>query len=250
MNKNRSLSGPAFLLEGFRKIPDPQLRWFVLWPLLINIFVFSGMWYWAGIHFNDWMAWLTNWLPDWLRFMEYLLWPVFALGMLGIMFFTFTIVGNFIAAPFNALLAEKVQSMEGATLPTMKLKDWLIIIPKSIGRELQKLLYYLPRALLLLILSFIPVINLVSPILWFVFNGWMMTVQYCDYAADNRSVSFKTMIKQLKNHRPGTWSFGALVSLVMLIPLINLFVIPVAVVGATLLWERRIEATSRSRETI
>ena len=222
---------------------DPALRWFVLWPLLINIVVFSGMVYWASLQFSDWMNMLTGWLPGWLSFMEYLLWPVFALGMVGVIFFTFTIIGNFIASPFNALLSEKVQQMEGASLPEMALKDWLVIVPRSIGRELKKLCYYLPRALALLILSFIPVINLASPVLWFAFNGWMMAIQYSDYAADNRMVSFSEMVRRLRQNNPGAWSFGLMVSLAMLVPLVNLLVIPAAVVGATVLWERRIESS-------
>ena len=244
MNKNIPLSGPAFFLEGLKKIADPALRWFVLWPLLINIIVFSGIIYWASQQFSVWMDTLIGWLPGWLSFLEYALWPLFFLGIVGVVFFTFTVIGNLIASPFNALLAEKVQRMEGAQLPDMALKDWLVVVPKSIGRELRKLQYYLPRAIGLLILSFIPLVNLVAPILWFLFNGWMMAVQYCDYAADNKMVSFTDMMSRLKQDRAGVWGFGATVSLVMLVPFINLLIMPTAVVGSTLLWERRIEVNS------
>ncbi|MDD7805047.1 MAG: sulfate transporter CysZ [Endozoicomonas sp. (ex Botrylloides leachii)] len=245
MNQNTSLSGPSCLFQGLRMIFDPALRWFVLWPLLINIMVFCGMVYWASLQFSHWMNALTSWLPHWLSFMTYLIWPLFALGMVSAIFFTFTIVGNFIASPFNALLSEKVQVMEGASLPEMALKDWIIIVPKSLGRELKKLFYYLPRALILLILSFIPVINLISPLLWFAFNGWMLTIQYCDYAADNKSIPFKQMTTLLKKNSPTAWGFGLMVNLMMLVPLVNLLIIPAAVVGGTLLWERRVELSTR-----
>ncbi len=221
---------------------NPALRWFVLLPLLINIGVFSGIVYWASRQFSAWMDFLLGWLPEWLGFIEYALWPLFFLGIVAVVFFTFTVIGNLIASPFNALLSEKVQRMEGAELPDMALKDWLVILPKSIGRELRKLQYYLPRALILLILSFIPLVNLVSPFLWFLFNGWMMAIQYCDYAADNRMMSFTDMMQRLRQNNPGVWAFGATVSLVMLIPLVNLLIMPAAVVGSTLLWERRIQA--------
>ncbi len=241
MNKNAPLSGPSFFLEGLRMIFNPALRWFVLWPLLINIVVFSGIIYWTSQQFSFWMETLIGWLPSWLSFLEYALWPLFFLAIAAVVFFTFTVIGNLIASPFNALLSEKVQRMEGAQLPDMELKDWLVILPRSIGRELRKLQYYLPRALVLLILSFIPLVNLLSPFLWFLFNGWMMAIQYCDYAADNRMVSFTDMMKRLKQNNPGVWTFGATVSVVMLIPLVNLLIMPAAVVGSTLLWERRIE---------
>ncbi|WP_299733693.1 sulfate transporter CysZ [uncultured Endozoicomonas sp.] len=235
-NKN-TLSGPGYFAQGLSMIFLPQLRWFVLIPLVINILVFGGIVYGASSYFSGWMQQLTGWMPDWLAFLEYLLWPLFFLALAAVMFFTFTIIGNLIAAPFNALLAEKVQRMEGADLPDLKLSDWLIIVPRSIGRELRKLLYFLPRAFILLLLSFIPILGMV---LWFLFNGWMMAIQYCDYAADNRGVPFSTMMSELKSRITKCWPFGAMVNLAMLIPLLNLLIIPAAVVGATLYWEREV----------
>lgn len=222
---------------------QPELRGYVVWPLLINVVVFSGIFYWSSGKFSQTMASLTDWLPDWLAFLEYLFWPLFFLMMLAIVFFTFTIIGNLIAAPFNALLSEKVQRMEGAQLPEIGWKDLLAILPRSIFREFRKIAYFLPRALALLLLSFIPV---VGAVLWFMFNGWMMAIQYCDYPADNRGISFQETLTQLKQNNPASWFFGTTVNLVMLIPLVNLVMIPAGVVGASLLWERKIEQQSRS----
>ena len=221
----------------------PELRGYVLWPLLINVVVFSGIFYWSSGIFSEAMNALTGWLPDWLAFLEYLFWPLFFLMMLAIVFFTFTLVGNLIAAPFNALLSEKVQKMEGAQLPDLGWKDLLAILPRSIIRELRKMAYFLPRALVLLLLSFIPV---VGAVLWFAFNGWMMAIQYCDYPADNRGISFPETLQRLKQNNPTSWFFGSMVNLVMLIPLVNLVMIPAGVVGASLLWERKIEQQSSS----
>lgn len=232
------LSGSGYFLQGLRMILLPQLRWFVLIPLLINILVFTGMIYWASGYFSLWLEQMTGWLPQWLAFLQYLLWPLFFLALAAIMFFTFTIIGNFIAAPFNALLAEKVQRMQGAELPEQQLSDWLAIVPKSIARELRKLLYYLPRAILLLLLSFVPILGFA---LWFLFNGWMMAIQYCDYAADNRGISFADMQSRLRSKLSTCWPFGAVVNLAMLIPLVNLLIIPAAVAGGSLLWEREME---------
>lgn len=223
-------------------LPQPELRWFVLFPLVINILVFGTLIYFAWQQFGLWVDQLVAWLPGWLSFLEILIWPLLFIAMLGIVYFTFTIIGNLIAAPFNGLLAEKVQNLRSdEALPDYELKDWLTLLPRTVGRELRKLAYYLPKAILLLIISFIPVINLVSPFLWFAFNSWMMSIQYCDFAADNRGVSFNDMLERLKTERPGTWGFGATVALVVLVPFMNLLVMPAAVVGATLMWEEKIK---------
>ena len=49
-------------------------------------------------------------------------------------------------------------------------------IPRALWREVQKILYYLPRAIGLLIIGLIPVVNLVAAVLWFLFNSWMMAL--------------------------------------------------------------------------
>ncbi len=48
-------------------------------------------------------------LPDWLSFLSYILWPLFVALLVLMVFFTFTLVANIIAAPFNGFLAEKVE---------------------------------------------------------------------------------------------------------------------------------------------
>ncbi len=235
-------TGPGYFLKGLTYLTNPEIRWFVLLPLLINVVVFGSLITYAWQQMGSWMDQMMSWLPGWLSFLEYMIWPFLFSAILGAVFFTFTIVGNLIAAPFNGLLSEKIQKMHGASeLPEYELKDWLILVPRTVGRELTKIVYYLPRAVLLLIISFIPVVNLTSPFLWFAFNSWMMSIQYCDYAADNRGVSFKSMLFRLKSDKGRVWGFGATVTLVLLVPFINLLIMPAAVIGSTLLWEERIE---------
>lgn len=55
-------------------------------------------------------------------------------------------------------------------------------VPRIMKREWQKFAWYLPRAIVLLILYFIPGIGqTIAPVLWFLFSAWMLAIQYCDY---------------------------------------------------------------------
>jgi len=73
----------------------------------------------------------------------------------------------------------------------------------------------------------------------------MMAIQYCDYPMDNNKVSFRQMKIMLAERRLTSVSFGALVQLGMMIPLVNLIVMPAAVIGATLYWiEEHVERAS------
>ncbi|MBY4676539.1 sulfate transporter CysZ [Marinobacterium arenosum] len=229
--------GAGYLLRGLQMLPEPSLRMFVLIPLLINIVLFSGAIWLLIDQFENWVGYWLAKLPDWLSFLEWLLWPLFAVLVLIVVYYTFTLVANFIAAPFNGLLAEKVEmKLRGQVNSASGWQAALKMIPQALARELAKLRYYLPRFLFILLLTFIPLVNLASPLLWFLFGSWMMAIQYCDYPMDNNRVSFGNMKSLLKSHRLTALGFGGLVQLGMLVPVLNLILMPAAVVGATVYW--------------
>ncbi len=103
---------------------------------------------------------------------------------------------------------------------------------------MQKILYYLPRAIGLFIIGVIPVVNLVAAVLWFVFNCWMMSLQYVDYPADNHRVSFPALRRLLGDTRLSALGCGLPVALAAMVPVLNLVVVPAAVCGATAYWVR------------
>ena len=111
-------------------------------------------------------------------------------------------------------------------------------IPRIMKREWQKLAWYLPRAIVLLLLYFIPGVGqTVAPVLWFLFSAWMLAIQYCDYPFDNHKVPFKTMREALRSRKVMNMQFGALTSLFTMIPVLNLVILPVAICGFT--WGRQ-----------
>ncbi len=232
------LGGPHYLTAGFTMIMRPGLRMFVLLPLSINIAVFFGLIYFAVQRFNGWVAQLMPSLPNWLSFLDYLLWPLFVALVLLMIFFTFTTIANLIASPFNSFLAEKVEIVARGEdhFPPFSWAELLAMVPRTMAREMRKLGYFLPRALGLLILSLIPGVNIIAAPLWVVFNIWMMAVQYIDYPADNNKVSWTVMLEWLRSKRWLSLGFGGITYLALMVPLFNLIAMPAAIAGATLLW--------------
>ena len=171
------LRGPDYLKEGWRTIKQPGLRRFVISPLILNLIVFAALISWGIQQFDLMMEQLMPQLPDWASFIEWLLWPLFALVVLLVLFFGFSVVANIIASPFYGFLAEKVAEQErGEVSPPTSYRDILLVVPQSVGRELRKLLYYLPRVGILLLLTLVPVVNLVTSPLLLLFGVW--TVSY------------------------------------------------------------------------
>ncbi|CAE6894580.1 MULTISPECIES: sulfate transporter CysZ [Pseudomonas] len=234
------LSGPQYLSEGFRLIMRPGLRLFVLLPLTINVILFIALVGFAIQQFSGWVETFIPNLPSWLSFLEYVLWPLFGALVVLMVFFTFTMLANMIAAPFNGFLSEKVEIVVRGedNFPPFSWTEFMAMVPRTIGRELRKLGYFLPRAIGLFILSFIPVINLVAAPLWLLFGIWMMAIQYIDYPADNNKMSWQDMLAWLRQKRWQSLGFGGITYVALLVPVVNLVMMPAAVAGATLFWVR------------
>jgi CysZ protein len=160
--------------------------------------------------------------------------------------YLFTAVALIVASPFNALLAEKAEELiTGKEVASLEgLGAALMSMPRGILRELSKLIYYVPMAVFVLILSFIPVLNVVAPVLWFLLGAWMMSIQFVDYPMDNHQLSFADVKEAVRSRRLSSMGFGGVVALCTGIPIVNFFVVPAAVVGATLLWCEELEAGS------
>lgn len=208
--------------------------------MTINLALFIGLVYFASHQFSLWVNALMPTLPDWLGFLTYLLWPLFVALVVLMIFFTFTLVANIIAAPFNGFLAEKVEVVVRGedTFPDFSWSELMAMVPRTLGREMRKLGYFLPRAIGLFILSLIPVVNIVAAPLWLLFGVWMMAIQYIDYPADNNKMSWQDMLAWLRQKRWQSLGFGGITYLMLMIPFVNILMMPAAVAGATLFWVR------------
>ena len=223
-----------YLLQGLKLILKPKLRRFIYVPILINLLVFICIWSGSMHYCHLLINWINSYLPNWLHWLDWLLWLIYFILSLLITAYTFTWLANLIAAPFYGLLSEAIQKhLQGKELPA---SNWRMAIPEALAaikREWQKLKYYLPRALGLLLLTLIPGINIISSILWFGFGAWMQSLQYMDYPMDNNRHSLVELKKLLHANKLFSFSFGGTVMLLTMLPFINILVLPAAVAGAT-----------------
>ncbi|HBO38898.1 MAG TPA: sulfate transporter CysZ [Pasteurellaceae bacterium] len=239
MIKEKELkSGFHYFVMGWHLITQQGLRRFVIMPILLNILLLTGL-FWLFISRIDLMIdSIMRFIPDWLSWLNSILFLLAITMLLLLFYFTFTTLSGFIAAPFNGLLAEKVEKMlTGESIVDTNLTDFMKDIPRMLAREWQKLIYSLPKFIGLFLLSFIPLVGqTIIPPLVFLFTVWMMAIQYCDYPFDNHKIAFHTMRFKLAENRTQSLTFGALVTFCTFVPFVNLVVIPVAVCGATAMW--------------
>jgi len=153
----------------------------------------------------------------------------------------FSTLANLLASPFSGLLAERLEArLTGEEPPDVGMMALIKDTPRILHREWVKLAYYLPRALVLLLLHLIPAFGqTLAPVLWFIFSAWMMAIQYSDYPFDNHKVPFVTMRRALRQHKVQNLQFGVMVYICTVIPVLNLVIMPVAICGATAMWVDR-----------
>jgi CysZ protein len=232
------VKGVRYLRQGLQLIRQPGLRRYVAVPLLVSTILFTtGIV--VGIQLLEiLLGWLLGWLPGWLDWMRYLLWPIFVLTAVLLVFYSFSLLTNLIAAPFNGLLAEAVERhLSGA--PPEDSGGWQALlrdIVPSLLSELRKLLYFLVRALPLGLLFLIPAVNLAAPFLWALFSAWMLAIEYADYPMANHLLHFTEQRKRLRSRRLLAYGFGGGSLLMTMIPVVNFLAMPASVAGATAMW--------------
>lgn len=235
--------GFGYIFTGLSLITQKGIRPFVLVPLLINTVLFAGGIWLAKSQLEYWMAHL---LPSWLSWLEWLLWPIFAVLIFFVVFYVFTLVANILAAPFNAVLAEKVEArLNGQPIPEFAgYKSLPALITRTFRSELSKLWYMGKWFVLLLILTVIPGVNIVAPVAWTLFGAWMLAIEYADYPMGNHNLFFKDELAALKKNRAEALGFGWLLSLMTVVPVLNFLSMPVGVAGGTALWVKKLSKTA------
>lgn len=228
--------GIGYALKGFSLVRERKVLPFALIPLLINAVLFGSV-IWFGV---EWFGqFMESQLPEWLDWaaVRAFLWILFAISAALVAFYTFTLIANLIAAPFNGWLSERVEvHLRGGRGAEGEQRGLMDEIVASFGAELRKLVYMALWAIPLLILFLIPVVNLLAPPAWLAFGAWMMALEYVDCPLGNHGVVFSRGRGLIRQRRWVALGFGGTVMVFTAIPVLNLVAMPVAIAGATALY--------------
>jgi len=228
--KDNLLAGSGYFLRGFAMLNEPGIRRYVWLPILMNLIILTAGVYWCVTYVTG-MEWIHE---GWWAWLAWLIVPVAVLLSVMVSGYFFSAFLLLLASPFYGLLAGKIEEQYGVVAPEESLAS---LIPRTVGRELVKMGYYMPRYLLLFVVPLVlPILVPLMPFVWFVFGSWVMALQYSDYTLDNHQQDFRSSRKIVAETRWTAYGFGATVSVLMAIPVLNCLVPPAAVIGATI-WQ-------------
>jgi CysZ protein len=250
---NNPVRGMTYFIQALPLLTRPGIKPYVLIPLLINIILFSIGIYVGFLYFDDFMtrmldtSGLWSWVAAIVDFFKPVLYVLFGLTLLVLVFYTFSLVANIIAAPFNALLAEATERhLTGKTADDAGgMKQVLKDIVPTILMELRKLIYMLLWSIPFLILLFVP---LIGPVLWFLFSAWMMSLQYMDYPMGNHRLKFARQRQLQGKQRMFSLGFGGITMGASMLPVFNFIVMPTAVIAATMIWVDQYASTAKTEQ--
>ena len=107
------------------------------------------------------------------------------------------------------------------------------LIARTLASEVRKIFYSIKWMIPLLIITFIPVVNIVSPLAWILFAAWFFALEYTDYPLANRGLLFDEVRRYNQLNRMRALGLGTGVFILTSIPFVNFIAMPVAVAAAT-----------------
>lgn len=234
---NNFFVGVRYLFDGFSLLTKPGVKRFVIIPLFINIIVFVSLFLVLRHYADQLNQWIMQLLPTWLHWLAVLFWIVFLLVFILFFVYTFALVANLISAPFNSFLSEKIIFYySGKTSEQKSFWEILKDTPRILRRQFKIIGYFLPGLFVCLLLFFIPLIHALVGVAWFIFSSWFTCLTYLDYPSDNQNISIVKVRDWMSRYKWLAFGFGMSTLVAATIPIVNLFVIPAAVAGATKLW--------------
>ncbi|MBF0159866.1 MAG: sulfate transporter CysZ [Magnetococcales bacterium] len=239
------LFGASCLLRGMALLARKPLRPFVMVPLSINVLLFGFGTLWFYSYYRNTVQSIDHWIPswmhwiNWIQWIEWLLLPVFFATVLLVVSLTFTMAANLISAPFNGLLAEKVEQLVTGQPVPATIEGYATLLRHlfhDLQHEFRKLLRVAMWLLLLWLLSFIPGVNILSAIIGLMLAGWLLAAEYLDFPMGNHGIPAAEIGRFMRSEPILVLGFGMSALATIMMPGLNLLAVPASVAGATLLW--------------
>ena len=246
------LRGCRFPFQGLAFLARHRSLWtWAALPAAVNIGVFAAalgvFLYFFGTLYSLTTGWMYPAAPDFwlawawgvpLRVFAWSIGFVLLLAALLILYGAFLAFGLVIAAPFLALLSQRVEVLvTGKRAPdAASWKAVLATVFESVVDEFRKVAFFAGVQLVLwvfgILLPFLAPITVTVAIL---FTLVFMPLEYAGFAMDSRRLRFAQRRALVWRHGWLMLGFGASASLSLLLPLLNFVCMPALVVGGTLM---------------
>jgi CysZ protein len=224
----------AVLRQNMKLLP------YIIIPFLINIAVFSGVVILGVDFFNDTVVSMLPQGEAWYWALLYwLVWRIAALVTAVLVFFSFTVIGNLIASPFNELLSERTEQVLSGKVndESFSLAQFGRDALLTLFMEVKKIWIFVVVMILILPLNLLPGIgNMVYTVLAVGLTLFFLCFEYLSFVMVRKRQFFKGQKNFIFNRKFLMLGFACGVMALLAIPFMQLLCIPLAVIAVTRLW--------------
>ncbi len=218
----------------------PRLIQYVLIPFLINTIVFSGAVY-LGLDFFG--TTVVEQIPQgdawYWSVLYWFLWMVAVLLTAVLVFFSFTVVGNLLASPFNDLLSERTEEVLSGNLndEPFSFRQFMRDALSTITLEAKKMWIFVVAMILILPLNLLPGVgNSIYTVLAISLTLFFLCFEYLGFVLVRKHQFFREQKNYIFARKFLMLGFSCGVMAILAIPFFQLLCIPLAVIGVTRLW--------------
>ncbi|MBK7889450.1 MAG: EI24 domain-containing protein [Bdellovibrionales bacterium] len=238
--------GLTAVWHGYRAIFNSQrLKLWALLPIVVAVIVFLAFGTVGLAQIAQWNPIVTTSLLSlvglegvaWLWwFVAIGLWPIWFL-LLGLALY---LLARLIVAPLYSMLAERTLIETGVRVDEpFRALSWMALTARMAWISLLKTALFAVVGMLLFGFSFIPGLNVLATI------GFVHIVAFdiCDYSFEAMGWPLAARFRHFRAHWPVFSGFAFGLGVAMLIPGLNLLLLPGAVVGGALIVGRTVDRT-------
>ena len=219
---------------------NPRLIQYILIPFLINTVVFSGAVY-LGLDFFG--STVVEYIPQgeawYWSVLYWFLWMVAVLLTAVLVFFSFTVVGNLLASPFNDLLSERTEEVLSGNIndESFSIGRFFRDALSTILLEAKKMWIFVVVMVLILPLNLLPGVgNSIYTLLAISLTLFFLCFEYLGFVLVRKRQFFREQKSYIFARKFLMLGFSCGVMVILAIPFFQLFCIPLAVIGVTRLW--------------
>lgn len=222
--------------DGYRILKNKPFlkKWFWI-PFAIYILLFILSFSWFSTQIPIWVQQALAMLPltispsgwgAWIYYpVLFMLWLVFLFLSIYILFS----FGSILAAPFNALMAEKLLvEYEIIHEERFSIKKWLSFTFKMLWVSLKKMVVFAFIGIFIFIISFVPGLNIVSIYLAMA----IVAFDSFDYYFEVLGWNLRQRMMFFRSHLPIFLGLALFFLATLILPGMTLFLIPLSIVGA------------------
>lgn len=239
----------AFRGARFVYFQHPRLARYWIAPIVITGLALFGVFYGSASYYDDvggavWSllpeSWqdASGWVGGLLTALRWLVELIagIVITLLGLVLVV--LLSSVVAAPFNDALSEAVERiLTGGAAPPFSFGRMMADVARTIRIEALKVLVYAGVVGPMFLASFfIPGVGQLISIVGFALTAVYLGTDYVDWPAARRNWSVGDRVRFVRNQLPAVAGFGTGVWALLFIPLLNLFFMPAAVAGGTMLF--------------